>query len=66
MIYSLTPVRYEIYNEDMKELAASVEMFDEGGAVVEIKGVYDRTTFDRLVPLIQQALSAMKLVGDVK
>lgn len=64
MIYTATPVEFEIY-DDANELAAKVKMFDSGAANVEIRTALDRRSFDALVPSIQQALSAMKLEGDV-
>jgi hypothetical protein len=64
MIYTVTPTEFEIYDES-KTLAAKVSMFDEGAANVEIQTVLDRTSFDLLVPAIQQALSLMKLEGDI-
>lgn len=63
MTYTVTPTEIEIY--EATELVAKVSMFDEGAANVEIKTVVTRRSFDALVPSIQQALSSMKLVGDV-
>jgi hypothetical protein len=64
MTYTAIPVEFEIYDEDAKKLMAKVTMFDEGGATIEMKSVFDRTTFDAIVPSLQYALSAMKLDGD--
>jgi hypothetical protein len=65
MTYTATPTVFEIYHSESTELAAKVSMFDEGGAEIEIKQCWDRHSFDELVPAIQQALSSMKLAGDV-
>jgi hypothetical protein len=64
MTYTATPVEFEIYHEEAKMRVAKVTMFDEGGATIELHGVFDRTTFDAIVPSLQHALSAMKLEGD--
>lgn len=64
MTYTVTPTEFEIYDEESKILAAKVSMFDKGIAHIDIKTVVDRTSFDALVPAIQQALSAIKLEGD--
>jgi hypothetical protein len=64
MSYTATPVEFEIYDEDAKMLVAKVTMVDEGGATIELKSCFDRTTFDAIVPSLQYALSAMKLDGD--
>lgn len=64
MTYTVTPVEFEIHDEDEKMLVAKVTMFDEGGATIELKSCFDRTTFDAIVPSLQYALSAMNLDGD--
>lgn len=64
MIYTATPVEFEIYDEAKCELVAKVTMVDLGAATIEIKTVVNRKSFDALVPAIQSALSAMKLEGD--
>ena len=64
MTYTVTPVEFEIHDDDSKMLIAKVVMFDEGGATIELKSCFDRTTFDAIVPSLQHALSAMKLTGD--
>jgi hypothetical protein len=65
MTFTATPTVFEIYCNDTNNLAAKVTMFDEGGAQIEINLCWDRHTFDEIVPTIQQALSAMKLTGDI-
>jgi len=64
MIYTATPTVFEIHDDETNEFAARVSMFDEGGATIELKRCFDRSSFDALVPAIQQALSAMNLEGD--
>jgi hypothetical protein len=64
MTYTATPTVFEIHDDDAKMFVARVSMFDEGGATIELKSCFDRTTFDAIVPSLQYALSAMKLDGD--
>ena len=64
MIYIATPTVFEIHDDETKELAARVSMFDEGGATIELKSCFDRRSFDAIVPSLQYALSAMELAGD--
>lgn len=64
MTYTSTPTVFEIHDNETNEFVARVSMFDEGGATIELKSCFDRTTFDAIVPSLQSALSAMKLTGD--
>ena len=64
MTYTATPTVFEIHDNETHEFVARVSMFDEGGATIELKSCFDRTTFDAIVPSLQYALSAMNLTGD--
>jgi len=64
LTYTATPTVFEIHDDETHEFVARVSMFDEGGATIELKSCFDRTTFDAIVPSLQYALSAMKLEGD--
>lgn len=62
MTLTITPIEFEIH--EGTSLVATVKMMDECGAKVEINWLCNRTSFDKFVPYIQQALSAMELAGD--
>jgi len=64
LTYTATPTVFEIHDDETHEFVARVSMFDEGGATIELKSCFDRTTFDAIVPSLQHALSAMNLEGD--
>ena len=64
MTYTATPTVFEIHDDETHEFVARVSMFDEGGATIELKSCFDRTTFDAIVPSLQYALSEMNLEGD--
>jgi len=59
------PVRIEIFSQESKGIAATVETQDDGGAMVEIKTVTNAEEWTKLSAAIRQALLSMKLEGDV-
>lgn len=60
--YSVHPIAFEITDDDTKDVAASVKVFDAHACEVEIKTPVDGHDWDRLSKAILDAISAANLV----
>jgi len=62
--YVFFPVKVEIMDSSTNDVAAVVEMQDEGAAFVEMKTATNAGDWTALSGAIRQALLSMKLTGD--
>ena len=58
------PTRFEIVDEEVKEVVAVVDQVDGATASVEIKFAHNTNSWNELAAAVYQCLKAMKLEGD--
>ena len=65
-LYKAYPTRYEIYN-DLGELEATIEMFDDKCSEIDLKGrLHHPDTFKELSATILKCLKTMHPKGETK